>query len=347
MKGVNANFGGFRLKNITLEIDKNEYYVILGPTGAGKTLLLELIAGFHKVQSGEIFIDGTNMGKIPPYQRKIGFVYQDYSLFPHIDVESNISFGLEMQRVKRKEINQRTKEMMENFDILHLKDRYPQTLSGGEQQKVALARALITNPKILLLDEPFSALDPVTKKDATKIVKSIHDSNDLTTIKVTHNQNEAIIGDRVSLIMNGEIVDTGTAQNIFNSPKSVKNAEFVGMENILEGEIVKNVDGYAEIRTNGFIIHCLSEIESGKVIAFIRPENIVLSKAYFKSSIRNNIKSEIQEIFLLSKELVQVTMKNGLKAYITSNAKEDLNLNAGDEIFVSFKATAISIKKTE
>ncbi|MFW9989088.1 MAG: ABC transporter ATP-binding protein [Candidatus Odinarchaeota archaeon] len=345
LKNVFADFGTFKLKNIDLKIEEKEYFVLLGPTGAGKTLLLELIAGFHKVKKGKILINGEDMTKIRPYERNIGFVYQDYSLFPHMDVERNINFGLEMKRFKRAEINQKTKEMMQKFDLIPLKDRYPHTLSGGEQQKAALARALITNPKIILLDEPFSALDPVTKKNAMQVVKSIHQNNNLTTIKVTHNQDEAMLGDRISLIINGEIVDTGTPKRIFYKPRSIQNAEFVGIENILEGEIIKNQDGYAEIKSNDLTIHCLSEFSSGKVILFIRPENIVLSKSLFKSSIRNNIKTAITELFIVSKELIQVTMKNGLKAYITSNAKEDLELKVGDKIYASFKATAISLRK--
>ena len=345
LNDVTANFGSFKLININLDVRKSEYYVILGPTGAGKTLLLELIAGFYKHYKGELHINGNNMKKIPSSDRKIGFVYQDYSLFPHMDVESNISFGLEMQRVKRSERNQKTHEMMKQFKIFHLKDRYPHTLSGGEQQKVALARALIIKPEILLLDEPFSALDPVTKKEAMKIVKTIHEDNELTTIEVTHNQNEAMLGDRISLIMNGAIVETGTPQAVFNAPKTVQTANFVGIENIIEGEIINNQDGYAEVQTQYFNVHCLSDITSGKVTLFIRPENIILSKMLFKSSIRNNIKTEVKDIFTISKELIQITMQNDLKAYITFNAKEDLDLKVGDEIYASFKATSISLKQ--
>ncbi|MBN1214760.1 MAG: ATP-binding cassette domain-containing protein [Candidatus Lokiarchaeota archaeon] len=345
LKNISADFGNFKLENISLSIKEKEYFVILGPTGAGKTLLLELIAGFHKLKKGKILFNGNDMSKIRSYERNIGFVYQDYSLFPHMDVESNISFGLEIRKIKREEINDRTKEIMQKLGIIHIKDRYPNTLSGGEQQKTALARALITNPRILLLDEPFSALDPVAKKAAIKVVKLIHEQDDLTIIKVTHNQDEAILGDRISLIMNGKIVDTGTPKSIFNHPKSVSNAKFVGIENIFEGIIINNNEGIAEVKFDDNIIYCLSEFNSGKVTIFIRPENIVLSKSLLKSSMRNNLKTNIKEIFSISKELIQVTMSNGLISYITSNAKEDLNLNKGDQIYASFKATGISLKK--
>ncbi|TXT61296.1 MAG: Molybdate/tungstate import ATP-binding protein WtpC [Promethearchaeota archaeon] len=345
LKNVSRDFGEFKLRHINLKIYENEYFIVLGPTGAGKTLLLELIAGFHNLDDGIIRINQKNMKNIQPYERNIGFVYQDYSLFPHMSVEKNIAFGLNVQNKASNEIKTKVMEIMDKLEINHLKERSPKTLSGGEQQKVALARALIVNPKILLLDEPFSALDPITKKDAMKVVKQIHEDHNLTIIEVTHNQDEAMLGDRLSLIMNGEIIDTGTPKEVFNSPKNKTVANFVGVENILEGEIIKNENGYAEVKTESFKVHCLSKFDSGKVVLFIRPENVVLSKSLFKSSIRNNIKTKVKDMLVISKELIQITLENGIKAYITFSAREDLNLEIGDEIYASFKATAVSLKR--
>ncbi len=345
IKDVSRDFGRFSLKEINLNIKKEEFFVILGPTGAGKTLLLELLAGFHKLSKGSIHINGINMKNVKSYNRNIGFVYQDYSLFPHMTVEKNIRFGLNVQNVKYNLIGRKVQDMMERLEINHLKERFPKTLSGGEQQKVALARALVVNPDILLLDEPFSALDPITKKDATRIIKEIHQDHNLTTVKVTHNQDEAIRGDRLALIMKGEIIEVGMPNEIFNSPKNIEIANFVGVENIIEGEIIDFTEGYAEVKTEHLNVHCLSKFDSGKVTLFIRPEYIVLSNKMFKSSIRNNIKSKVKEILTISKELIQVTLENNLKAYITVNAREDLGLNVGDEVYASFKATAISLKR--
>ncbi|MFO8018297.1 MAG: ATP-binding cassette domain-containing protein [Promethearchaeia archaeon] len=345
VENLHADFGNFQIKDINLKIKEREYYMLLGPTGAGKTLILELIAGFHKIDKGKIYINQKNMVNIPPNKRDIGFVYQDYSLFPHLNVEENIKFGLNMQRMDERTKQKKLDEIVKKLKIEHLLNRNPITLSGGEQQKVALARAIILEPPILLLDEPFSALDPVSKKEAMKVVQEIHKDHDLTILEVTHNQDEAMLSDRLSLLMDGEIIDTGTPEQIFNAPNSTKAAKFVGIENIIEGEILSNKNGYTKIKTDHFKVWGLSEYSSGKVKIFIRPENIILSKQKFKSSLRNHVKSKVSEVLVVSKELVQISLKNGLNAYITHNAKTDLGIQKDDKIYASFKATAVSIKK--
>lgn len=345
IKNLYTDFGSFQIKDINLQIHENEYYMLLGPTGAGKTLILELIAGFHKYERGEIYINQKNMKNVPASKRNIGFVYQDYSLFPHMNVEENIKFGLNVKKIDEKTKNEKVERLVKKLKMEHLLERNPITLSGGEQQKVALARALILDPQILLLDEPFSALDPVSKKEAVKVVQEIHKNHDLTILEVTHNQDEAMLSDRLSLLMEGKIIDNGTPEEIFNAPNSTKAAKFVGIENIIEGEIISNKNRYTEVKTKNFKIWGLSDYDSGKVKVFIRPENIVLSKEKFKSSLRNHVKSNVKEIYAISKELVQISLKNGLKAYITHNAKKDLEIEKHDYIYASFKATAVSIRK--
>ncbi|MGV9173029.1 MAG: ATP-binding cassette domain-containing protein [Promethearchaeia archaeon] len=345
VENLSADFGTFQIKNVDFQIREKEYFMLLGPTGAGKTLILELIAGFHKPDEGKILIHQKDMEGIPASKRNIGFVYQDYSLFPHMNAEENIKFGLDMQKMEKKVKEEKTNRIVEKLKIGHLLDRNPLTLSGGEQQKIALGRALVLDPPILLLDEPFSALDPVSKKEAMKVVQKIHKDHELTILEVTHNQDDAMLGDRLSLIMDGEIVDTGTPEKIFNAPNSTRAARFVGIENIVEGEVLSNQNRYTEIKTEHFKVWGLSEYQTGKVKVFIRPENIILSKQKFKSSLRNHIKSTVSEVLVVSKELIQITLTNGLKAYITHNAKTDLEIQEGDKIYASFKATAVSIKK--
>ena len=206
---VSKQLGDFRLKNIDLSIADNEYFVILGPTGAGKTVVLELISGMYKPDQGGILIHGRNVTLEDPEERHIGFVYQDYMLFPHLDVEKNITFGLKLKKYSQNEIKQRLTQMAQLLNIEPLLKRYPSTLSGGEQQRTAIARALITEPEVLLLDEPLSALDPRSKELFQQELKNIHQQTKTTTIHITHDFNEALVlADRIGVMLDGEVVQS-------------------------------------------------------------------------------------------------------------------------------------------
>ncbi|MHA1732125.1 MAG: ABC transporter ATP-binding protein [Promethearchaeota archaeon] len=346
LRNVEAHFGAFSLKDVNLEVEANEYHVLLGPTGAGKTLILELIAGFHHPSRGNVFFCGQNVAGVPPNEREIGFVYQDYSLFPHLNVQDNIAFGLRVRKLPPREVREQVDGVMGDLGISHLKGRAPYTLSGGEQQKVALARALVVKPSILLLDEPFSAMDPVSRKSAMKWIKRLHEEKNLTTVQVTHDQDEALLGDRVSLVMEGTVVETGTPKEVFNAPRDERVAAFVGVENIVRGEIVSSDNGYVTVDAGGFEVKCLSKFDSGPVTLFIRPENVIISLAPLESSLRNSIRAKVREIFVVSKEMCQVTLDNDLCSYITVNARESLGLNEGDDVYASFKAAAVALKRS-
>ncbi len=237
LQNVYKQLGEFHLKDINLEINSGEYFVILGPTGTGKTVVLELIAGMYHPDRGEIYFENENWLNTCPEHRGIGFVYQDYELFPHLTVKENIIFGLKIRKYSSTVINKKLNEMVEMFGIGHLLDRYPSTLSGGEQQRTALARALITSPKILLLDEPLSALDPRSKEVFQQELKRIHQTLKTTTLHVTHDFNEAMyLADRIGVMRNGEIAQVGTPEEIFRRPKDTFVASFVGIKNSLKVE---------------------------------------------------------------------------------------------------------------
>ena len=304
-----------------------------------------MIAGFHVPDSGRIILNGVDVTFMPPEERRVGFVYQDYSLFPHMTVEENISFGLKTHGFPREKIEERVKEMMSLMGISHLAGRYPADLSGGEQQRVSLARALAVNPEILLLDEPLSALDPETQNILIEELKKIHQTQNTTILHVTHNQTEALLlADRIGLIMNGELVQVGSPDELFSRPLNESIARFVGIENIFRGRIKSNKNGIAIIDVGGREIYAVTEIKEGDVDVFIRPENIILSKRLIKSSARNVFEGKVVELTNLG-PIMNVELDNGLKIFITKQSVEEMSLKPGDKVYASFKATATHVSR--
>jgi molybdate/tungstate transport system ATP-binding protein len=345
LENVSHEWGEFSLKNVSFSVNNGEYFVILGPTAAGKTLILETIAGFYIPHRGDIFLNGKNSTSIQPEKRNIGFVYQDYSLFPHMTVKENIAFGLKMRKFPKKEVENRVKSIMNSMHISYLKDRFPSTLSGGEQQRVALARALVIDPEILLLDEPLSALDPRTQELLREELRRIHELRGTTTIHVTHNQGEALaLADRIGVIINGEVIQVDTPYKVFNEPVSEDMAIFVGVENIVKGKIISGEDGVALVEVENYQIRALSDLTEGEVHVFIRPENIVLSKVKLESSARNSVIGKITRITRFGATF-RIYMDNGLSALVTKQAIEELGLDVGENVYASFKATAIHLIK--
>lgn len=228
---LHKQLGNFKLRDINLEIKQGEYFIILGPTGTGKSIVLETLAGLYKPDEGKIYFNEIDLTNEYPENREIGFVYQDYVLFPHLSVKKNIIFGLKQKKIPKDEIEQKLDEILSMFKINHLINRKPLTLSGGEQQRVAIARALITSPKILLMDEPLSSLDPHTKEEFFYMLKSIHEKRKNTVIHVTHDFNEALyLADRIAVMNKGTIVQVGTPDEIFKKPNSDFVANFTGLK---------------------------------------------------------------------------------------------------------------------
>lgn len=226
---INKTLGKFKLMDISFEVKKGEYFVILGPTGSGKSVILETIAGAYTPDSGSIYLYDENISNTLPEHRNIGIVYQDYLLFPHMSVRKNILFGLKAKKISKCHTEQALEKISAMLSIQHLLDRNPLTLSGGEQQRVAFARTIVTKPQILLLDEVSSALDPNTKKIFQQNLKILHKKLNTTTIHITHDFQEAkFLSDRIAVIGNGQIHQIGTAEEIFTHPKSKFVADFLG-----------------------------------------------------------------------------------------------------------------------
>ncbi|MGD8272524.1 MAG: ABC transporter ATP-binding protein [Desulfobacterales bacterium] len=277
------------VNRIQLEIDKGEMLTLLGPSGCGKTTTLRCIAGLEKPEEGDIIIDGQPMlsqGFVPPSKRGIGMVFQNYAVWPHMKVFSNIVYGLKLQKIPRTKIREQAQQVLELVGLTGLEDRYPAQLSGGQQQRVALARALVTNPKVLLLDEPLSNLDAKLREELRFEIKSLVRRMGITAVYVTHDQAEAmVISDRIAVMDSGNVVQIGNPQDIYQEPANRFVADFIGTMNFMTGEIVDVME-----KENAVLVRtefsdqmmCTSPdieaaIPGASVYASIRPEDVEVS----------------------------------------------------------------------
>lgn len=317
------------LNDLNLTIEKGEFITLLGPSGCGKSTLLRSIAGLTDIETGEIIIDGRNITNLNPRERNISMVFQSYALFPNMTAKENIAFGLKMKKISKEEIEAKVKKVIELVDLIGKEDFYPRQLSGGQQQRVALARALVVEPKILLLDEPLSALDAKIRKNLRLQIRRIQKELNITTIFVTHDQEEAlIISDRIFLMDKGDFSQIGTPKEIYTSPKNEFVARFMGNYNVLKKEDIHNI-----IRNSNM------EFE-GNVFA-IRPEAITLSE--IENIINNpdglNFSGSIKETLILGNILrYQIeTEKNMLTVDILNRENEQFFLeNQNVNIYIPY-----------
>ena len=272
IKNINVSYGkNHVLKNVNIDIKEKDFFTFLGPSGCGKTTLLRLIAGFEQSQSGELFIDGKEVSKLNPWERDVGLVFQNYALWPHMTVFKNISFGLEEKKVPKNEINDRVDEVLELVGMQELKHRYPYQLSGGQQQRVALARTIVVRPKVLLLDEPLSNLDAKLRNQMRIELLELHNKLQITTIFVTHDQEEAnSISDNIAIFNEGIIQQVGAPIDLYNNPENLFVANFLGTINVLNGEIQNGSFKSA----NNFELKNLKSENKMKCSLLIRPQNI-------------------------------------------------------------------------
>lgn len=250
LNGITHRYGGsLAVDNVTLDIKGGEMVALLGPSGCGKTTLLRIIAGFIRQSEGAVMVGGNAIDALPPHQRNIGIVFQNYALFPHMSVAENIAYGLAARGETRAAQQNRVREMLDLVKLTPMADRYPRQLSGGQQQRIALARALAMRPSILLLDEPFAALDKNLRLDMQIEIKSIQRLAGTTTIIVTHDQEEALsMADRVAVLSQGKLEQFAPATEVYDAPSSFFVNTFVGASNVLDG-VVRGVDGgQAQVR---------------------------------------------------------------------------------------------------
>jgi len=346
----------FHLRQIDLDIAAGEYFIVLGPTGAGKTVLLETIAGLHQPCKGHIMLDAEDVTDVPPERRGIGFVYQDYMLFPHLNVAGNIAFGLKLRRMDREVVEERLAGIGQLLGIDHLLHRKPGTLSGGEQQRVALARALVVEPQLLLLDEPLSALDPEMREGLQRELARLHRELGTTTIHVTHDFEEAVaLGDHIAVVNEGRVMQVGSPEEIFRKPDSEFVARFVGVRNIFRGEIRPGDDGYQVLSLDpsmgspqgsgqrGVEIAVVTGL-SGRAHGSIRPEEIVIAREPLHSSARNSFQGRIVNVTDRGTVVyVTVRVPPDFTCVITRRSLEEMELREGLEVYIAFKASAVHV----
>ncbi len=347
IKNLNIKLLKFELKNIAFEVNKNEYFVILGKSGVGKSVLLEAVAGLIEIDSGEIWLNNKNISAEKIQKRKVGLVYQGEVLFPHLSVFENIAFPLKIgnkkNKIKKTEIIQRVTKLAELVGVSQLLDRNVETLSGGEYQRVSIARTIASEPQILLLDEPISSLDVSAKREMRFLLRKLN-RNGITILHVTHDYDEAIsLANRIAVMEKGTIVQIDKPEYVFNNPRLEFIANFVGINNFLSGEIKKN-NNEIYFQINEKRIFLPQNIQTGKAFLSINPEHISVSASKSKTSERNHFIGKVIDI-APNLNGVEITVDSGfeIKALITKHSFNMLNINIDSTIWINFKATACKI----
>ena len=272
IEGLEAVAGTFRLQGVRLVVAESSYAVLLGPPGSGKSVLIETICGLRRAAAGRVFLDGTDITDLEPRDRQIGYVPQDYALFPTKRVAANVTFGLRARGAGRAEARRQIQPLVEMLDLSHLLARWPATLSGGEQQRVALARALATKPRLLLLDEPVSALDEVTRDSVCRDLRRIQRELAITTLHISHNLEEAFsVADLAAVMRDGRIVQTGPLETLVRKPRTAFVARFLRAENVFSGEALGQTVRLGRLELT------MAEERSGPISVMIRPEDIGLT----------------------------------------------------------------------
>jgi len=339
-KNVTKRFGEFTaVSSVSFDIDRGEFFSLLGPSGSGKTTLLRMTAGFEEPTEGDIFLEGKSIVNVPPYKRPVNMVFQDLALFPHMNVYKNIAFGLEMMKTPKTEIKKRVREILEVVRLAGYENRRIGQLSGGEQQRTALARALVPNPSVLLLDEPLANLDRRLRDEMQIELKELHRKVGVTFLYVTHDQESALtMSDRIGIMHNGKIEQIGTVYEIYHKPNTLFIANFIGDTNIIDCKIRKISDNELELEDSNltyFMPATVSSLrENDKVYLSLRPERIVVGSD--AKNLQNNFVGTIDElIFQGVITRIAVRLSNGREIVVkaTGVVKEKV----GDEVTIGWK----------
>jgi iron(III) transport system ATP-binding protein len=345
LQEITKRFGSLiAIDKTSLSIEGGEFFTLLGPSGCGKTTLLRVIAGFSRPDSGEIFFGNDNINHLPPHKRETGMVFQNYALFPQMDVFNNVAYGLRARKVPREEVQSRVKEILDKVELKDLAHRFPSQLSGGQQQRVALARALVIRPRVLLMDEPLSNLDAKLRISMRQEIRKIQKELGITTLYVTHDQEEAMsISDRIAIFNFGKVQQVGTPSEIYFHPRNRFVAEFTGTSNLLEVTVL----GYnpekrlvhTDFKGNSILIQYPQEPSRKTLLLLLRPEWIKIAKDRMDNSINLFTGKVLHSTFVGSMVKYQVkTFEDQLLTLEVQDPQGYEMKGEGEDLFFRFDA---------
>ncbi|MBQ3898899.1 MAG: polyamine ABC transporter ATP-binding protein [Lachnospiraceae bacterium] len=324
------------VEDFNLKVKQGEFVTFLGPSGCGKTTTLRMIAGFELPSSGQILLDGQDIAQFPPNKRPINTVFQRYALFPHMNIYDNIAFGLKLKKMKPELIKKKVSHVLEMVDLEGFEKRKVSTLSGGQQQRIAIARALVNEPKILLLDEPLGALDLKMRKEMQLELKNMHAKLGITFIYVTHDQEEALtMSDKIVVMNNGRTQQIGTPEDIYNEPKNAFVADFIGQSNIFKGIMT----GHLKARFAGGEFDCMDDVPEGTLVdVVVRPEDVIITKP------EDGIITGIVTSVIFKGIHYEITVESGKYEMVIQSIK---SAKVGDTIGMSLEPEGIHIMIAE
>ena len=349
-EAVSKRFGNIvAIERLSLDIFEREFFALLGPSGCGKTTLLRMLAGFEQPSEGRILLDGADISGLPPHRRPVNMMFQSYALFPHLTVEGNIAFGLKQDGMPKAEIAARVREMLTLVRLEGFGIRKPHQLSGGQRQRVALARALAKRPRVLLLDEPLSALDRKLREDTRFELMELQENLGLTFVIVTHDQEEAMtLADRIGVMNGGQLAQVATPSDIYERPNSRWVADFIGDVNLIEGRVVSSTPGQTIIENAAAgrlrVAQATDAVVGANIAVALRPEKIQLDTTAPRPSDENCFAGRVTEIgYLGGVSIFKVKLDNGLdmKARVANRRRltEQL-IGTGDRVWMSFPPEA-------
>ena len=351
LENVTKKFGDFiAVDNISLDIYKKEFFSLLGPSGCGKTTLLRMLAGFERPTSGRILLDGEDMSAVPPYLRPVNMMFQSYALFPHMNVEKNIAFGLKQDGVPAPEIKQRVDEVIAMVQLDQFARRKPHQLSGGQRQRVALARSLVKKPKMLLLDEPLGALDKKLRTRTQFELMNIQEETGITFVIVTHDQEEAMtVSSRIAVMDHGRIIQVATPTEIYEVPNSRYVAGFLGEVNIFEGRVAESARDHVDIQSQeaGCVIranHGIDAPQGSTVWVAVRPEKMVIDLEPPQNPNQNCMQGEVWDIgYLGNLSIYHIKLDSGKMVTMARTNRErvvERKITWEDRVYVSWQPDA-------